>query len=314
MYNRIIYIDLLKLFAIFLVLWGHTIMHFQTDYENSICLQTIHSFHMPLFMMLSGYFAKSSMTLSLKEFIPKKFRQLLLPCISWAIVCWLLISSGLINGKFHLNIHSLFHGWLGMVDNFWFLKSCFVCYSISWICFRFGKYKTLAFIIACIGCSQLVRFNLNMMFPCFIFGMFLRNNNRIENASNSILIACIVSFLVMLAYRIIGHCDIYVYRLILGLLGAYCCFMVFKKAFAHTTSSRFTTVLAKMGGATLAIYVLQAIILEYIMPQYISFSSLPLYIISMLMPIIAFGMLLIFYTIYCMICASQNLSLLLFGK
>lgn len=289
-------------------------MHFQPNYEESICLQSIHSFHMPLFMMLSGYFAKSSMSLSLKEFIPKKFRQLLLPCISWAIVCWLLVSSGLINGKFHLNIHSLFHGWLGMVDNFWFLKSCFVCYSISWICFRFGKYKTLAFIIACIGCSQLVRFNLNMMFPCFIFGMYIRNNNRMVNPSNRVLNVCILLFLIMLTYRIIGHCDIYVYRLILGLLGAYCSFIVFKIIFIHTTATRITNVLAKMGGATLAIYVLQAIILEYIMPQYISFSSLPLYIISMLMPIIAFGMLLIFYTIYCMICASQNLSLLLFGK
>ncbi len=34
--KRIIYIDILKLFAIYLVIWGHAIMHFQPDYEQSV--------------------------------------------------------------------------------------------------------------------------------------------------------------------------------------------------------------------------------------------------------------------------------------
>jgi fucose 4-O-acetylase-like acetyltransferase len=73
--TRILYIDILKLFAIFLVIWGHAIMHFQPDYDQSYIFQTIYSFHMPLFMMMSGYFATSSMNLPAKEFFLKKFRQ-----------------------------------------------------------------------------------------------------------------------------------------------------------------------------------------------------------------------------------------------
>jgi fucose 4-O-acetylase-like acetyltransferase len=78
-----------------MVIWGHAIMHFQPDYDQSYIFQTIYSFHMPLFMMVSGYFAASSMSLPAKVFFPKKFRQLLLPCLSWGIVCWLVITSGL---------------------------------------------------------------------------------------------------------------------------------------------------------------------------------------------------------------------------
>lgn len=47
--QRILYIDILKLFTIFLVIWGHAIMHFQPDYDKSIVFQFIYSFHMPLF-------------------------------------------------------------------------------------------------------------------------------------------------------------------------------------------------------------------------------------------------------------------------
>ncbi len=137
-------LDLLKAFAIYLVIWGHAIMHFRPNFEESVSFNVIYSFHMPLFMMLSGYFATSSIRLGIKEFFAKKFRQLLLPCITWGIVCWLVISSGLIDGRFELHVRDLFTGWLGLIENFWFLRSCFICYMVAWICSKTGKYKWLA--------------------------------------------------------------------------------------------------------------------------------------------------------------------------
>lgn len=110
---RILYIDILKLFTIYLVLWGHSIQHFQPYCEKSYIFQTIYAFHMPLFMMLSGYFASSSMRLGFRDFFTKKFRQLLLPCLSWAVACWLIITCGLIEGRFHLEMKGLFTGCLG---------------------------------------------------------------------------------------------------------------------------------------------------------------------------------------------------------
>lgn len=50
--NRILWLDALKCFAMFLVIWGHVIQYGVTDYlENDIHIG-IYSFHMPLFMMI----------------------------------------------------------------------------------------------------------------------------------------------------------------------------------------------------------------------------------------------------------------------
>ena len=54
--NRILWLDALKCFAMFLVIWGHVIQYGVTDYlENDIHIG-IYSFHMPLFFMVSGLF------------------------------------------------------------------------------------------------------------------------------------------------------------------------------------------------------------------------------------------------------------------
>jgi fucose 4-O-acetylase-like acetyltransferase len=53
--QRIAYIDFLKGFTILLVILGHCIEFNDTDYWNNIVFRYIYSFHMPLFMFLSGY-------------------------------------------------------------------------------------------------------------------------------------------------------------------------------------------------------------------------------------------------------------------
>ena len=75
--------DILKLFTIFLVLWGHCIQYFlSSEPIDEPLYRTIYSFHMPLFMMISGYFAASSMHIRLIDFLKKKSVQLLLPCFT----------------------------------------------------------------------------------------------------------------------------------------------------------------------------------------------------------------------------------------
>lgn len=59
---RDITFDAIKLFAIYLVIWGHCILHLQgykfDQWQNPI-YRLICSFHMPLFMTISGYFAQN---------------------------------------------------------------------------------------------------------------------------------------------------------------------------------------------------------------------------------------------------------------
>lgn len=58
--ERIVWIDFLKLFAIFLVVLGHVILFMglkqnEVMHENTL-YSFIYSFHMPLFMTISGFF------------------------------------------------------------------------------------------------------------------------------------------------------------------------------------------------------------------------------------------------------------------
>ncbi len=54
--SRNIYFDLLKGIAIILVAYGHVLQTFNSDWESSSIGKTIYAFHMPLFMLISGYF------------------------------------------------------------------------------------------------------------------------------------------------------------------------------------------------------------------------------------------------------------------
>ena len=75
MRERILYIDAIKTVLIFLVIWGHTIQYTNANegLGNPIAA-FIYSFHMPMFMMLSGMFFKRQLQLKIQDVISKNFK------------------------------------------------------------------------------------------------------------------------------------------------------------------------------------------------------------------------------------------------
>lgn len=71
--------DFIKGFLIFLVVWGHVIQFFYTgnSLENPILIW-IYSFHMPLFIFISGYFALYTIRKSTKECIHTRIQRILI--------------------------------------------------------------------------------------------------------------------------------------------------------------------------------------------------------------------------------------------
>ena len=95
MANRIVYIDNLKSAAILLVIIGHTTLLLSPMHkESNFLLAIIHSFHMPLFMAICGYFFRSSLQLDFKSFLKKKFVALMLPALSWSLIKFGLSGGG----------------------------------------------------------------------------------------------------------------------------------------------------------------------------------------------------------------------------
>ena len=56
--KRILYFDALKFFAIWLVVLGHYLQEIDCGSVGSYTNQVIYTFHMPLFIMISGFFAQ----------------------------------------------------------------------------------------------------------------------------------------------------------------------------------------------------------------------------------------------------------------
>jgi fucose 4-O-acetylase-like acetyltransferase len=128
--GRLEYMDLLKGIAILLVVFGHLIQANTLESSRHPIFSYIYSFHIPLFMFLSGYVGfKSYNFTSIKEAIYRlsnKFRSLLIPYFIWPMIVYnfFLVTEY----KFSLcnQIIDLVTKW----NSLWFLWYLFILYCI----------------------------------------------------------------------------------------------------------------------------------------------------------------------------------------
>lgn len=87
MKQRLFYIDALRGFAIILVVLGHVLQNYYVPYEENIAFRVIYSFHMPLFMFLSGYV---SYKICSWRTIEKRAFQCMIPFFSAILLNWFI--------------------------------------------------------------------------------------------------------------------------------------------------------------------------------------------------------------------------------
>lgn len=105
--QRNIFIDTVRGIAIFLVVVGHSLQYgegikylSQGYFYDNIFFKIIYSFHMPLFMLISGYlFYFTINNHSISELIIAKIKRLLIPIFAWNITYYL----------FHFAVHFIHH-------------------------------------------------------------------------------------------------------------------------------------------------------------------------------------------------------------
>src|SRR5208337_3239501 len=81
-------IDAIKGFTIILVVLAHAIQRNIIDSESNIISCLINSFHMHLFMFLSGYVIAQSIYKPEYKWLFKKFIRLMIPFLIWSIVMY----------------------------------------------------------------------------------------------------------------------------------------------------------------------------------------------------------------------------------
>lgn len=286
--KRVEYIDNIKGIAIFLVVWGHTIQNMgkEDEFWNNPIFYFICSFHMPLFMLLSGYFFNKISIHNLPLLIKKKFRQLILPCFGWSIIVVLLNILFTSNNNSQYNLFEVLKDiFYETGTRFWFLRSVFICYILTALSMRTLKKDWIAFIVSFIlflMLSDNLRLALDkFMYPFFWVGYFMHKyKDYIEKYRNQILCLSFSIFVFMLlfwkkdyyiyitgmsfyyidnmelfAYHLFERISIITYRYLIGLSGSISVFL-----FIRTYLNNQNKLLSEIGKKTLGIYVIHIII------------------------------------------------------
>ena len=206
--ERNIYVDVIKGIAIILVVIGHCIQFGSgraclesEDFFNDPLFKFIYSFHMPLFMLISGYLFANTIKRGTNEIIKRKAGTILLPLISWNTID--LCINLLLGQKYTLSILflSYFHA-------LWFLRALFFCCMVVLMMNRVFKDNSYCYL-ALVAILHLIP---NRILPnifvftivYFILGYFYCSNIRGRFSSTStqyvlFTISCI-TFILLLTY------------------------------------------------------------------------------------------------------------------
>ena len=198
--NRLRSWDLLKTFAIFLVIWGHVEQFLVSGAEaDRTVYRTIYSFHMPLFMTMAGFFYAMTLKSSIVRNILDKTRRLLLPWVTWFAITCLVIA--LLDEAFLSSPRPKIFFW----QSYWFLKSAFACGLVALIPLTLPRrYFWSASLLTTVGCQLLVRvpvLNLPFMYPCFLLGIIIyRYYDKFYTYRKQLCVFCSIAWFICLLF------------------------------------------------------------------------------------------------------------------
>lgn len=287
--NRIEFLDFTKFIAIFFVLWGHILQYgyiYTVDigfYHNWL-FEFIYSFHMPMFALISGLFAQSSLKLTFGTLVNKKFIQLILPSLIWTI---LYILAVYFRGNNLLQINTLLNL---LLLNFWFLTALFVSYLIFYLSIKILKKEGLACILSCVIILTLPFKTqyISFMLPFFWIGYFLKKYLLGNTKSQHIWVLGLLfiallyfwdGFYTIYAYPIklinyeklsinFDNLLITLYRFLIGFVGALFFILLSKKIYQHFENRFNFKILNQIGRETLGIYLAQQLVILVILHLY----------------------------------------------
>ena len=117
--QRMLWVDNLKFFLIYLVVLGHCIQYTDEAYKENFMFYLIYSFHMPLFMLVSGFVSyRKEVSWGV---IRRRFKQLMIPFLVYTVLASII--------KFDISV--LFNTIIRPESGLWFLWALLfiVCFN-----------------------------------------------------------------------------------------------------------------------------------------------------------------------------------------
>ena len=274
--KRILYWDIIKFFAIFCVTYGHTIQYLnppERSLWNSFMGEWIVSFHMPLFMIVSGYFARSLLKNKLLDTTKRKFIQLFIPSVSTYFLTGIILIF-LRHTPFIEGLQNL----LGYcVSSYWFLKALFIFYVLTTILYLLWKkikwLPAICIILLLLLPVKILDYvHCISMYPFFIVGLLLWKYEDAFFKRKKLIILFSLLLYISLSYfytpkeyNMHDHLFswnseyllLYFIRILIGISASFICIICIRKLCIKTGENSITNYLAKIGTCTLGIYVFQ---------------------------------------------------------
>lgn len=213
--KRNVVIDILKGIAVISVLLGHAIqrglgMNGYVPFDNYI-FKLIYTYHMPLFMILSGYALAQYTKKYDFKFLFKKTRRLLLPTIIWSYLIWSVRKFDFVGIKEFISFPNSFVEYtktLFFHPDFviWFLYVVFIFTVLFFIQKQINKksdiyidllISTLFYLILkLLPADYFGIYNLQTYFPIFAFGYYL-NKDYLKKLPWKYMIICLAAYVLL---------------------------------------------------------------------------------------------------------------------
>lgn len=340
--KRIEYIDFIKGICIFLVVWGHSIQNMGNNndfWENPVHV-FICSFHMPIFMVVSGFFFSKSIGSPLVGSLRKRFTQLIVPCFGWSIILVIIgICYQLRDGLPISPIDELKLLVQETCTRFWFLRSVFICFTLSIISMKIFKKDMLAFVLSfalllLLPDNGRIHFD-KFMYPFFWMGYFMHKHiESIMKYRTQILILSLVAFVTLILFwnredyiyvtgmslynyqdgmievhPLLDRITIILYRYLIGAFGSLFVFLCLQRIY----NARFKSI-EKVGTYTLGIYTIH-ILIEGNLLKLVDLSHLNFFVYNFIItPLVSVALIVLCIGIIKLLEYNKWSNLLFLGK
>lgn len=342
---RLQYIDALKVFAIFVVVWAHLIHHFGHSALNSTIHSLIYSFHMPLFAFVSGYFL--SMKRGLWKGICNKCVRLGLPLVLWSSL-WIVFNTFFIEktAEFHVmallkNMYCNFAIW-----DLWYLRALLLSFVVAYIAITIcpKKYisltvsylilQTMFFVGIIPEDNPIVEFNgFIFLYPFVCLGSLFRDfESKIEKYDIYILAFTLIIYGVMLCFWDVNYTFyhtrlslfnegnncipdwnilyITLFRFVIGVSASLFFYLLFKR-FRNIRLFNMP-VITSLSSATLCIYIVHFIYVTHgLFPNFPEITGMTAFAVVLLTCVFV---ILVCYFVYVITSRSKLLRLILWGE
>lgn len=303
--------DIIKGFTIILVVFAHCIQEGsgaefrdKAMYFNDKCYQLIYSFHMPLFMLISGYLSRYSFdrvktAQDRMNLLKKRSVNLLLPVFLWTAIDYgRILLTNYLNGNSQPKA-IIFVYFYTAFQNLWFLWAVFWGFLVVY--FVHFKVKNpviiygILFLLMFITPDGMGLGAYKYMLPYFMAGFYL-NTNKIKSINfkshlyvlMTIILGILFVFLLQFfesdtliylsGYKLIGK-DISKqilldgFRMVIGFIGSFMVISIFKilvDTYNEKKCKLFTIVLDMfiyLGKKSMGIYILSGYVLVFVIQK-----------------------------------------------